>query len=234
MLDAPSTLPSIDWSSVSRISRFASSSGVSFPVSIHQPVSSWWSTRWPLSISHWMASVISSSPRADGWMARTASCTVRVEQVDADQGQVGRRVDRLLDQAHDALTVELGHAEALGVGHLVQADLGAGAAAVLEAVDDLLQALLQHVVAEVHHEVVVAEEVAGDQHAVGQAERRVLGDVGDLDPPPRAVAHRGHDLVARVAHHDADLGCRRRPCRRCRRRGSACWPPAPAAWRWCG
>ena len=29
--------------------------------------------RWPSSTSHWIASVISSSPRADGWIARAAS-----------------------------------------------------------------------------------------------------------------------------------------------------------------
>ena len=34
-----------------------------------------------------------------------------------------------------------------------------------------LQLLLEHVVAEVHHEVVVAEEVGRDEHAVGEAER---------------------------------------------------------------
>ena len=57
----------------------------------------------------------------------------------------------------------------------------------LEALDELPHALTEQVVAEVHHELVVAEEVAGDEHAVGQAERRVLGDVGDGETPPRAV-----------------------------------------------
>ena len=72
-------------------------------------------------------------------------------------------------------------------------------------VDELLEPLLQHVVAEVHDEVVVAEVVAGDQHAVGEPERRVLAEVGDLGAPPRAVADRGHDLVGGVADDDADL-----------------------------
>ena len=47
----------------------------------------------------------------------------------------------------------------------------------LEGVDEGAEVLLEQVVAEVHHEVVVAEEVPGDEHAVGEAERRVLGDV---------------------------------------------------------
>ena len=38
----------------------------------------------------------------------------RAEEVDADQGEVRRRVFRLLDQAHDALAVELGDAVVLG------------------------------------------------------------------------------------------------------------------------
>ena len=41
---------------------------------------------------------------------------------------------------------------------------------------------------------------------MGQAERLVLGDVGDLDPEPRAVADRRLDLGAGVADDDADLG----------------------------
>ena len=76
----------------------------------------------------------------------------------------------------------------------------------LEAVDELGEALLQHVVAEVHHEVVVAEEVVGDEHAVGEAERRVLGDVGDLDAEAGAVADRLRISSRGVADDDADLG----------------------------
>ncbi len=48
-----------------------------------------------------------------------------------------------------------------------------------ERVDERGEVLLEQVVAEVHHEVLVAEELPGDQHAVGQPERLVLGDVGD-------------------------------------------------------
>ncbi|MEZ5295429.1 MAG: hypothetical protein R2697_03890 [Ilumatobacteraceae bacterium] len=52
----------------------------------------------------------------------------------------------------------------------------AAAACLLERFDERGQVLLEQVVAEVHHEVVVAEEVAGDQDAVGQPERCVLWD----------------------------------------------------------
>ncbi len=69
------------------------------------------------------------------------------------------------------------------------------------------QVLLEHVVAEVHDEVGVAQEVVGDQHAVREPERRVLGDVRDLDAVAGTVADRVPDLRrGRVdADDDADL-----------------------------
>ena len=75
--------------------------------------------------------------------------------------------------------------------------VAAGAPVGLEGLDELGDALAQQVVAEVHHEVVVAQELAGDEHAVGQAERRVLGDVGDLGTPAGAVADGLADLRRR-------------------------------------
>ena len=65
-----------------------------------------------------------------------------------------------------------------------------------------MQLLLQHVVAEVHDEVVVAEEVAGDQNAVREAERIRLRDVRELDAELRAVAERGLDLGAALGGDD--------------------------------
>ena len=52
--------------------RFASSMSSSLPVSFHQPSITCGRTIRPASISHWMASVISSSPRPEGLMALTA------------------------------------------------------------------------------------------------------------------------------------------------------------------
>src|SRR5581483_6633417 len=146
------------------------------------------------------------------------------EQVDAGEGEVRRRMLRLLDEAHDvAGGVDLGHAEAVGVGHGTQQDLGHRRPVLalqrrggcllalrLEALDEAGHALLDHVVAEVDDEVVVAEEVPGDAHAVPEAEGRLLADVGDVDPPAGAVAHGGLDLVGGVAHDDAEFADARR------------------------
>ena len=43
------------------------------PVSFHQPRTTCDSTGAPASTSHWMASVISSSPRPEGWIDFAAS-----------------------------------------------------------------------------------------------------------------------------------------------------------------
>jgi len=46
----------------------------------------------------------------------------------------------------------------------------------------------EEVVAQVHDELVVAEELARDEHAVGEHEGGVLPDVGDLEAEPGPVA----------------------------------------------
>jgi hypothetical protein len=91
---------------------------------------------------------------------------VGIEEVHADERQVGRRVGRLLDQTHDvAVGVELGDAEAVRVGHSLQQDLrgrrveARRAAWASNACTNAAEVLFEQVVAEVHHEVVVAEEV---------------------------------------------------------------------------
>ena len=78
-------------------------------------------------------------------------------------------------------------------------------AGTLELLDELGEALLQHVVAEVHDEVVVAQEVAGDPDTVRETERSVLRDVGDARTEGRAVTDRGHDLLRCVTDDDPDL-----------------------------
>ena len=64
-----------------------------------------------------------------------------------------------------AVGVEAGDAEALRVGHPLQQDLRrrrvVAVSRRLERVDEGAEVLLEQVVAEVHHEVVVAEEVLG-------------------------------------------------------------------------
>ena len=96
---------------------------------------------------------------------------------------------RLLDEPRHAAVVELGHAVVLGVGHGREQDQRVGLLRA-EGVDQLGDAVAQQVVAQVHHERRVAEELLGGQHRVGEAERLVLLDVGDRDAELRAVAGR--------------------------------------------
>ncbi len=72
--------PRTSRSSVPRIRRLASSMSSSLPVSFHQPVTTCGSTRRPRSTMSWMASVISSSPRADGAIDSTLSNTFAVNR----------------------------------------------------------------------------------------------------------------------------------------------------------
>ena len=51
----------------------------------------------------------------------------------------------------------------------------------------------------------VTEEVPGDEDGVGQAERRRLREIGDRQPPGRAVADGCPHLGGGVADHDPDL-----------------------------
>src|SRR5579862_2769120 len=74
-----------------------------------------------------------------------------------------------------------------------------------ETIYERLQVVLEHVVAEVDDEVVVGEELARDQHAVGEAAGLVLRDVRELDAELGTVAGRGSDLVAGLADDDADV-----------------------------
>ena len=185
-----STSPSIAWLRSCRARAGCSRSSGSFlPVSIHQPSRISWSTTWPLSMSHWIASVISSSPRARRLdrahrvvHSRCRRCR-RPTSARSDGGIGG-----LLDEADDvARCVERGDAELARIVDVREQDLrGRGCragfvelrAAVCAAPRSgrrSLQVLLEHVVAEVHDEVVVAEELARDQHAVREPERRRPG-----------------------------------------------------------
>ncbi len=65
-VDAASTSPSIRGSSSDSIMRLASSRSSGLPVSFHQPLTISARTVRPWSTSHWIASVISYSPRQLG------------------------------------------------------------------------------------------------------------------------------------------------------------------------
>ena len=127
------------------------------------------------------------------------------EHVDADERKVAAGCLRLLDEAHDAVAVELGDAVVLRIRHRREQDQRVALAA-SEALDQLDDPALQEVVAEVHHERLIAEEGLGRQHGVGEAGRRLLEDVGDLDAEARSVAGGGADLLAGLGRDDdADL-----------------------------
>ncbi len=125
----------------------------------------------------------------------------RREEVDADEREVRLRLRRLLGERDHTVAVQLGDAVVLGVGHRRQQDQRVGSVG-LERPDEVLDAALQQVVAEVHDERVAAEERLGRQHRMGEARGLVLDDVGDPHAELRAVAGRRADLVAGLGRDD--------------------------------
>ena len=171
-------------SSVSSTRRLLSSSGSFLPVSIHQPCEDL--------VAHPVAVV---DEPLDGVGDLELAAGRRLDRRAPRRGCAGRRGRRRRAARSDGgsagfstscttspSVVDHGDAELPRVVDVGEQDLrrerpavGAVAAAAfgLERVDELRQALLQHVVAEVHDEVVVAEEVAGDaaRSARGRAAR---------------------------------------------------------------
>jgi hypothetical protein len=113
---------------------------------------------------------------------------------------------RLLLQAHHlARGVQLGHPELPRVRHAGQHDLGVrptGPELLHQAGDPAHD----EVVPQVHDEVVVAEEVAGDDDRVRQPAGRVLPQVGGGEPEGAPVTHRVLDRGRGVPHHDPHVG----------------------------
>lgn len=130
----------------------------------------------------------------------------RGEEIDADQGEVALGVLGFLLQADDlARVVEFGDAEGARVLDAGEQDLGVGAVGA-EPVDEAGDSADDEVVAEVHHEVVVAQVVTGDEHGVGQSQGPFLGNVGDLQTELGTVADGVLDLRGGVTDDHTDLG----------------------------
>lgn len=86
----------------------------------------------------------------------------------------------LLQPHHPAAGIQLGHAEGGGIGDPAEGELGVGAL-LAEVLDQIGDAAGDEVVPEVHQEVVFAQEVAGDEDGMGEAERFALRQVGHLE-----------------------------------------------------
>ena len=99
---------------------------------------------------------------------------LRAEHVDAHERQIADRLLGLLDQPDHPPVLQLRHAEHLRVGHLGQQDLRGGLLA-RELLHEAHDALVQQVVAEIHHERLVPQERLADLHGVRQAQRASCG-----------------------------------------------------------
>ena len=158
----------------------------------------------PRSIRSWMASVISSSLRKLGLMRFTDSntsgptCRRRraqgrssVPSVSPPGGRPFRRPARRPRTSADPAPASSRICAAGALAH--------------ELLDELGDAFVEQVVAEVHHERFVSDERLADEDGVRESSRRILLDVGDRARPRRSVTHRRTDLRLRVADDDADV-----------------------------
>ena len=151
----------------------------------------------PWSISHWIASVISYSPRHDGSSVSAAS---RIESSNRYTPTSARSLTNSFGFSTSRTTRSSSSTatpKCSGSGTRARKICASGRVA-LELVDETTQPLEQHVVAQVHEERLARDEVAGGQDGVSQTERRLLVDVGDVEPPVRSVADRLSDLVGRL------------------------------------
>jgi len=72
-------------------------------------------------------------------------------------------------------------------------------------VDEFFKTLFEHVVAQIHDEVVFSQKLVSDQHTVRQAKRLVLRNISDFDTELAAVTDRRFDFFARRTDNDANL-----------------------------
>ena len=128
----------------------------------------------------------------------------RGEEVDAHQSEVRLRDRGLLDQPDHPPVDDLGHPEVLRLRHLGEQDHGVGVKA-LEFLDDRDDAVAHQVVAQVHDEAAVTEELPRRQHRVGEPFGRLLRDVGAVGTECGPVADRGPHLGTGLAGDDPDL-----------------------------
>ena len=150
-----------------------------------------------------LTSVISSSPRADGFsVGRDVDDLVVVEV------QTGHRVRRLrrrrlLLEAHGAAVgVELDDAVALGVADLIAEHGRAGLArrGAAQVVGEVRA--VEDVVAERERHAIRADELAADDERLRQAVGARLRGVGDLQPDLAAVAEQAPEAVLLVRRRD--------------------------------
>src|SRR5699024_7517355 len=97
-----------------------------------------------------------------------------VEHVHAGDRQVARRYFRFFHELGDAAVFDDRHAQLAGIFDRHERQDGVDALVRPECFPEGADAVLEQVVAQVHHEIVVAEEIPGHFHGVGESARRRL------------------------------------------------------------
>ena len=124
--------------------------------------------------------------------------------VNSRHRKTALRVLRLFLDTDDLAVLDDRNAEPFRVVHPREGE-EAVASARLEFVDETLHAADDHVIAEIEDEIVLADEFLRNPHDVGETERGLLRNVGDLHPPLLSVPDGALNFVAVGIANDADL-----------------------------
>ena len=168
---AASTSPTTAGSMLSSTARLTSSMSATLPVSFQYPEMIVEVTLRPLRTSHWIASVISSSPRHDGASPATASCTAGVNRYTPTSARslfgccgFSSRPTSWPAPSSSATPNCRGSATEVSM-------MWASGLAGPELLHQRGDAADDEVVAQVHDEVVVAEELPAHQDRMRQPQR---------------------------------------------------------------
>ena len=167
-------------------------------------------------MSHWIASVISSSPRGRRFDLAHRGVDVGIEEVDADDREVRRRVLRLLDELDDLAVVvraprrpTVADPRRARAGSATRARGRRRRAPLARSASNASTNSLSPCWSMLSPRYITKSSSPRKSRAIStqcaRPERRVLAEVGDVGAPPGAVADRGHDLVGGVADDDPDL-----------------------------
>src|SRR5574341_2055665 len=127
-----------------------------------------------------------------------------VKHIDAHEREVAFRVGGLLLQGDHPPIPKLRHPKPLRVTDLGKQDLRVGLE-LLELFHQRTDPVLDKIITQIHDEWLISEKRSGDLDRVGQTEGSFLLDIGNVEAPPRAIAHGLTDLLLRLTHHDPNL-----------------------------
>ena len=147
--------------------------------------------------------MISTSPRAEGLHRARLGRGRAIDEIEPGHGKVGRRHLGLFDDpAHGAVRVEIDHAVAFGIGHLIAEDRGARWLRIGGGHQFRQPVAEEDVVAQHQRRRGARQKILRQNEGLRQPVGRGLHDIGEADPPLRPVAQHALELVLILGRGD--------------------------------